>query len=168
MEHRRVALRLRFAAVPGLKSRLANAIFNLGQCGYPFGCGHRIGFLYGMLLDMCYARYEEMARLSPRDPLLLAALYMTGWAHFSAEEYLAGCAAAQKSVQGLAEAHSLAAFAANAVRAGRVSEARQAAENLMKFQPAFRASHAHYMYPIRSLQIRNRIQISLREAGVPE
>ncbi|WP_426530452.1 adenylate/guanylate cyclase domain-containing protein [Bradyrhizobium sp. McL0615] len=112
--------------------------------------------------------FEQMARLSPRDPLIHAASYMTGWAHFSTEGYSAGYIASQKAVQIVPDAHSLAAFAANALRAGRVSEAREAAERLLKFQPGFRASHAHYMFPIKSVEIRDRIQAALRDAGIPE
>ena len=112
--------------------------------------------------------FDHVMGLSPRDPLLVAAWYMTGWAHFSAENYSEGVAAADKAVQRVPDVHSLSSLAANAVRAGRVAEARRAAERLLQFQPGFRASHAHYLFPIRSLDIRDRIQAALRDAGVPE
>ena len=112
--------------------------------------------------------FDCMMRLSPRDPLLVRACYMTGWAHFVAENYSEGLMAADKAMQRVPDAHSLSSLAANAVRAGRVEDAKRAAEQLLQFQPSFRASHAHYLFPIRSLDIRDRIQAALRDAGIPE
>jgi adenylate cyclase len=65
--------------------------------------------------------FDYLMRLSPRDPLLVSAWYMTGWAHFVAQDYSEGFAAADKAVQRVPDAHSLSSFAANAVRAGRVA-----------------------------------------------
>jgi adenylate cyclase len=112
--------------------------------------------------------FRYLRRLSPRDPLLFNALYMTGWAHFTAEEYSEGCAAAQEAMQNMQDAHSLASFAANAVRAGREPEAMQAVQRLLHLQPGFKASDAHHMFPIKTLSIRNRIQAALQEAGIPD
>jgi adenylate cyclase len=112
--------------------------------------------------------FKYLRRLSPRDPLLVNASYMTGWAHFIAKEYSEGCEAAQEAVQSAPDAHSLAAFAANAIRAGREAEAMQAAEQLLRFQPGFSASHAHHLYPIRAVEVDDRIQAALRDAGIPE
>jgi adenylate cyclase len=112
--------------------------------------------------------FDHLMRLSPRDPLLISAWYMTGWAHFVAQDYSEGFAAADKAVQRVPDAHSLCSFAANAVRAGRVAEARHAAERLLNFQPGFRASHAHYLFPCRSFDVRDRIQAALRDAGIPD
>lgn len=111
--------------------------------------------------------FNQLRRLSPRDPLLFNASYMTGWAYFIVEEYAQGCEAAQEAVQ-VPDAHSLASFAANAVRAGREAEAQEAAERLLRFRPEFRASHAHHLYPVRTVELRNRIQAALRDAGIPE
>ncbi|MGY2903752.1 adenylate/guanylate cyclase domain-containing protein [Bradyrhizobium sp. URHC0002] len=112
--------------------------------------------------------FRQMKRLSPRDPLLVRAWYMTGWAHFMTQEYMEGCAAAEKAMQRVPDAHSLSSFAANAIRAGRLTEAQDAAERLLRFQPGFRASHCHYLFPVRSLESRNRIQAALQDAGIPE
>jgi adenylate cyclase len=112
--------------------------------------------------------FYHLMRLSPRDPLLVATWYMTGWAHFHSQNYSEGVVAAEKAMQRVPDAHSLSSFAANAVRVGRVTEAREAAERLLQFQPDFRASHCRYLFPIRSLESRNNIQSALREAGIPE
>jgi len=112
--------------------------------------------------------FSQMMRLSPRDPLLVRAWYITGWAHFMIQEYTEGCAAAEKAMQRVPDAHSLSSFAANAIRAGRVTEAHDAAERLLRFRPGFRASHCHYLFPVRSLESRNSIQAALRDAGIPE
>jgi adenylate cyclase len=112
--------------------------------------------------------FDHMMRLSPRDPLLVTAWYMTGWAHFTNQDYAEGVVAADKAMQRVPDAHSLAAFAANAIRAGKVTEARRAAERLLQFRPDFRASHAHYLFPVRSLTVRDTIQAALRDAGIPD
>jgi len=128
----------------------------------------------GAVMLMCEKPHEaivsfnHLMRLSPRDPLLVSTWYMTGWAHFHSQNYPEGAAAAEKAMQRVPDAHSLSSFAANAIRAGRTSEARDATEQLLRFQPGFRASHCHYLFPIRSLESRNRIQAALQDAGVPE
>jgi hypothetical protein len=71
-------------------------------------------------------------------------------------------------MQNMQDAHSLASFAANAVRAGREPEAMQAVQRLLHLQPGFKASDAHHMFPIKTLSIRNRIQAALQEAGIPD
>jgi adenylate cyclase len=112
--------------------------------------------------------FEQMRSLSPRDPLLVAASYMLAWAHFIAGDYTEGCLAASKAVEIIPDAHSLGAFAANAVRAGRLHEARRAGERLLQFQPGFRASHTRYLFPARAVEVLDRIEAALHEAGVPE
>jgi adenylate cyclase len=112
--------------------------------------------------------FDHMMRLSPRDPLLVTAWYMTGWAHFTNQNYAEGVVAADKAMQRVPDAHSLAAFAANAIRAGKVTEAQRAAERLLQFRPGFRASHAHYIFPVKSLAVRDTIQAALRDAGIPD
>jgi adenylate cyclase len=41
--------------------------------------------------------FDHLMRLSPRDPLLVPAWYMTGWAHFTAENYLEGVRGCRQS-----------------------------------------------------------------------
>jgi adenylate cyclase len=54
-----------------------------------------------------------------------------------------------KSIQFDANAHSLATFAINAVRAGRKEEANKAISRLLKLQPGFRTSHVSEAFPVR-------------------
>ena len=49
-----------------------------------------------------------------------------------------------------------------------LGEAKEAATQLLKLQPTFRASHSLEAFPVRALQIRERIIAALREAGLPE
>ena len=73
---------------------------------------------------------------------------------------------AVKSIQIAPDAHSLGAYIANAVRAGRHTEAQEAAARLVGLQPYFRASHAQQAFPIRGTGIG--IAEALREAGIPD
>ena len=112
--------------------------------------------------------FDRMMSLSPRDPLLIPAWYMSGWAHFIGEDYLEGMLAADKAVQRVPDVHSLSSLIANAIRAGRIEDARRATERLLEFQPDFRASHAHHLFPVRSSKTRARIQAALHDAGLSD
>ncbi|WP_375786887.1 adenylate/guanylate cyclase domain-containing protein [Bradyrhizobium sp. Pha-3] len=112
--------------------------------------------------------FNHVMRLSPRDPLLVRVWYMTSWAYFSQNDYANGLRVADQALQRAPDVHSLAAFTANAIRDEKPLEARQAAQRLLEFQPDFRASHAHYLFPIRSLLVREGIQGALRDAGIPD
>ena len=112
--------------------------------------------------------FNHVMRLSPRDPLLVRVWYMMSWAYFAQKDYESGLRVADQALQRAPDVHSLAAFAANAIRAEKPHEARQAAQRLLEFQPGFRASQAHYLFPIRSLIIRQGIQGALRDAGLPD
>ena len=79
-----------------------------------------------------------------------------------------GCAAALKSLQFDANAHSLLTFAINAVRAGRKEEANKAIGRLLKLQPGFRIAHVSEAFPVRWPERRVEIAAALREAGLPE
>jgi len=92
----------------------------------------------------------------------------SSFALFCLERYEDGCALAMKSIQFVANAHSLGAYIANAVGAGRSSEAREAAMQLLKLHPDFRASHAQEAFPIRLPGVRDRLAAALRDAGVPD
>jgi hypothetical protein len=72
-----------------------------------------------------------------------------------------------KSVQIVRDAHTLGAYIVNAIRAGHVIEAKEAAAQLLKSQPDFRAIHAQEAFPTRSSEMRDRITAALREAGLP-
>jgi TolB-like protein/class 3 adenylate cyclase/tetratricopeptide (TPR) repeat protein len=111
--------------------------------------------------------FERMIRLSPLDPLRTSAWNGSSFALYQLDRYQEGCEIAMKSIQVMANAHTLGAYIVNAIGAGRTPEAEQAARQLLKRQPGFRASHAEQAFPIRSAAERERIMSALRQAGLP-
>ena len=112
--------------------------------------------------------FDRMIRLSPLDPLRSGAWTGSSWALFILGRYDEGCAVAMKSIQVAADAHSLGAYIANSVCAGRTQEAREAVSQLLGRHPDFRASHTNEAFPIRLAEVRNQITIALRDAGLPD
>jgi adenylate cyclase len=111
--------------------------------------------------------FERMITLSPLDPLRVSAWNGSSFAFFCLGRYEDGCASAKKSIQVVADAHTLGAYIVNAIRAGRTSEAQEAAARLMKSQPDFRVVHAGEAFPTRSPDMRDQMIAALREAGLP-
>jgi TolB-like protein/class 3 adenylate cyclase/Tfp pilus assembly protein PilF len=111
--------------------------------------------------------FERMIRLSPLDPLRGSAWNGSSFALSQLGRYEEGCETAMKSIQIMANAHTLGAYIVNAIGAGRTADAEQAAGQLLKRQPGFRASHASEAFPIRSAAERDRLAAALREAGLP-
>ncbi len=111
--------------------------------------------------------FDRMIRLSPLDPLRVGAWNGSSFALFCLGRYEDGCVSATKSIQVVADAHTLGAYIVNAIRAGRVAEAREAAARLMRSQPGFRATHAEEAFPTRSPELRNQMIAALREADLP-
>ena len=112
--------------------------------------------------------FDRMIRLSPLDPLRISAWNGSSHAFFRLSRHEEGCAAAMKSIQFDANAHSLATFAINAVRAGRKEEANKAISRLLKLQPGFRTSHVSEAFPVRWPERRADIAAALRDAGLPD
>ena len=112
--------------------------------------------------------FEKMLRLSPLDPLKTGAWNGTSWALFLLERYEEGCAVALKAVQQAADAHSLSALAANAMRRGHTAEAREAVARILRFNPGFGSAQAREAFPVRLPEERERIVATLREAGLPD
>jgi TolB-like protein/class 3 adenylate cyclase len=112
--------------------------------------------------------FERMIRLSPLDPWRVSAWNGSSFAFFSLGRYEDGCVSAAKSIQVVADAHTLGAYIVNAIRAGRVAEAREAAARLMKSRPDFRVTHAGEAFPTRSSDMRDQMIAALREAGLPD
>jgi TolB-like protein len=111
--------------------------------------------------------FDRMIRLSPLDPLRVGAWNGSSFAFFCLGRYEDGCVSATKSIQVVADAHTLVAYIVNAIRAGQVSEAQQAAARLLRSQPDFRATHAEEAFPTRSSELHDQIIAALREAGLP-
>ena len=112
--------------------------------------------------------FDRMIRLSPLDPLRISAWNGSSHAFFRLGRHEEGCAAAMKSIQFDANAHSLATFAINAVRAGRKEEANKAIGRLLKLQPGFRTSHVSEAFPVRWPERQADIAAALRDAGLPD
>ena len=112
--------------------------------------------------------FDRMIRLSPLDPLRVSAWNGSSFAFFSLGRYEDGYVSAAKSIQVVADVHTLAAYIVNAIGAGRTAEAQQAAARLLRSQPDFRAIRAGDAFPTRSPDQRNQIIAALREAGLPE
>jgi adenylate cyclase len=112
--------------------------------------------------------FGRMIRLSPLDPLRVSAWLGTAWALFFQGRYEDGCTSATKVLQIAADANTLEAYIANSVRAGRVGEAREAAGRLLNAQPDYHASHAREAVPFRSLEVRERMVVAFRTAGLPD
>lgn len=112
--------------------------------------------------------FGRMIRLSPLDPLRLSAWNGSSHAYFRLGRHEEGCQAAEKSMQFDANAHSLLAFAINAVRCGRNEEANKAVSRVLKLQPGFRTSHVSETFPVRWPERRAEIAAALRDAGVPD
>jgi adenylate cyclase len=73
-----------------------------------------------------------------------------------------------QTIQVVKDAHTLGAYIVNAIHTGRTEEAKEAAAQLLKLQPQFRASYSAEAFPVRILEIRERMIVALREAGVPD
>ena len=111
--------------------------------------------------------FDRMIRLSPLDPLRIGAWNGSSFAFFALGRYEDGCVAAMKSIQVVANFHTLGAFIVNAIPAGQATEAQEAAARLLRSQPEFRATDAEEAFPTRSSELRNRMIAALREAGLP-
>jgi adenylate cyclase len=112
--------------------------------------------------------FDRMIRLSPLDRLRTSALNGSSFALYQLSRYDEGCAVAMKSIQIARNAHTLGAFAINAVRAGRTIEAGQTVAELLKLQPGFRTSHVREAFPVRDLDEREKIAAAFRDAGLPD
>jgi adenylate cyclase len=73
-----------------------------------------------------------------------------------------------QTTQVVKDFHTLGAYIVNAIYSGRTEEAKEAAAQLLKLQPQFRASHTAEAYPLRIPEIHERMIAAFREAGVPE
>jgi TolB-like protein/class 3 adenylate cyclase/Tfp pilus assembly protein PilF len=112
--------------------------------------------------------FDRMIRLSPLDRLKVSAWNGCSYAHFCLRHYEDGWASAMQAIQVVKDFHTLGAYIVNAIYAGRTEEAKEAAAQLLKLQPQFRASHTAEAYPLRIPEMHERMIAAFREAGVPE
>jgi TolB-like protein/class 3 adenylate cyclase/Tfp pilus assembly protein PilF len=112
--------------------------------------------------------FEQSLALNPIDPRRGVSWYGISFAHFILGNHEKGVALAKKSVELIADAHSLGVLIAHEVRAGLADDARRHAMELMNIRPDFRASHSPNVFPIRSPEFHRHLIDALREAGLPE
>jgi len=128
----------------------------------------------GWIALMCYEpersiqSFEHGLALDP-----LTAMRGISWngmalAYFVLGQYDKGLEFAGKSVELVADVHSLPPLIANEVRRGRLVEARQRAVQLMSIHPGFRASLSHHLFPVRSPEFHRLLSDALREVGILE
>jgi TolB-like protein/class 3 adenylate cyclase len=112
--------------------------------------------------------FDRMIRLSPLDRLRISAWNGSSFALYQLGRYDEGCAVAMKSIQLARHAHTLAAFAVNAMGAGRTTEAMQTVAELLKLHSGFRTSHVREAFPVRDPNARETMAVALRDAGLPD
>ena len=112
--------------------------------------------------------FEHGLALSPMAPRRGTSWNGMAFAYFILGQYDKGREFAEKSVELVADIHSLTALIANEVRSGRRADARQRAVQLMNIHPGFRAAHSHHLFPVRSPEFHRLLSDALREAGISE
>jgi len=112
--------------------------------------------------------FAQMQRLSPLDPLRGGALFGAAFAYWFEAKYSDGCIVATEAMNVGTNAHSLVSFILNALPNGRAVDARDAATRLLELHPNFRLADAHRAFPMQKAEWRNRVEATLREAGIPE
>ena len=112
--------------------------------------------------------FEHGLALDPMTPRRGISWNGMAFAYFILGQYDKGREFAEKSVELVADVHSLPALIANEVRSGRLADARQRAVQLMNIHPGFRASHSHHLFPVRSPEFHRLLSDALREVGISE
>jgi tetratricopeptide (TPR) repeat protein len=90
------------------------------------------------------------------------------YGHFFAGRYGEASTWAEKSLQNHVNPVALRVLAASMALAGRLEEARSAANRLMHLDPALRVSHIKKLIPIRRPDDLARLEEGLRLAGLPQ
>ncbi|MFB9268058.1 tetratricopeptide repeat protein [Bradyrhizobium erythrophlei] len=111
--------------------------------------------------------FDRVLRVDPLDPNRRYAWMGIAFALFCPGRYVEGCEWAAKAVQVHAEAHSLGLLIINTIGAGRIDDARDAAAQLLKLRPDFRASHSGEVFRARSAATQDRILKALQASGLP-
>ena len=112
--------------------------------------------------------FEHGLALDPMNPRRGTIWNGMAFAYFILGQYDKGREFAERSVELVADVHSLPALIANEVRSGRLADARQRAVQLMNIHPGFRASHSHHLFPVRSPEFHRLLSDALREVGISE
>jgi len=128
----------------------------------------------GWIALMCYEpersiqSFEHGLALDPLTTMRGISWNGMALAYFVLGQYDKGLEFAGKSVELVADVHSLPPLIANEVRRGRLVEARQRAVQLMSIHPGFRASLSRHLFPVRSPEFHRLLADALSEAGISE
>jgi tetratricopeptide (TPR) repeat protein len=112
---------------------------------------------------------ERALRLSPFDPVINAPLNALSIAHFSRGDFEAAADAARRSLRAnprMPQSHWY--LTAPLARLGQLSEARQAAADLLAVQPGFRISASGFARLGFTPNLVALYEEALRGAGLPE
>jgi adenylate cyclase len=112
--------------------------------------------------------FETMLRLSPVDPMRPFLFSGMAFAQFLLGQYDDGRRTAGEIMQLFPHVQSFGSYIVNSVGAGAILDAKQAAKQLLKFDPNFHVSNACDIFPTRSQEMRTKIDEALRAAGLPE
>jgi TolB-like protein len=112
-----------------------------------------------------FTRYTRLSPLDPFTPYIQAGM---AFAYFLIDQYDKGLSWAEKSFQEFKVAHTFAAYAANALFAGRAVEAKAAVLQWHEIDPEMRLCHINDLFPTRKQEYREKILNALRNAGLPE
>jgi hypothetical protein len=107
-------------------------------------------------------------RLSPLDPTRPYTLSGIAFGQFFLDRYEEGRRIVKEILQVFPHHQSFATYIFNCVGAGDLAEAKSAAAQFRKFDPGFCVSRASAIFPMQSLEYRNKIDNALRTAGIPE
>lgn len=112
--------------------------------------------------------FEKLLKLSPLDPSRPNSLTGIASGYFFLDRYDEGRRMAKESMQPHPNHQGFASYIVNCVGCGDMQEASKTVADLLKFDPSFRVSRAVEIFPIKSLEMRNKFDNALRTAGVPE
>jgi tetratricopeptide (TPR) repeat protein len=112
--------------------------------------------------------FERQFRLSPLEPRRAGTLNGIAFAHYHAGAYGQGRDIAAKALELGVDAHTLCALIVNEVALGHLEEARASASRLPQVRRDFRAADSRWIFPMRVVEVADRIAAALRASGVPE
>ena len=112
--------------------------------------------------------FERQLQLSPIDPRRATVWNGMAFAHYQSGTYGQGRDIAAKALELGVDAHTLCALIINEVALGHLEEARVCAGRLLQVRPDFRAADSRWIFPIRGLEVADRIVAALRASGIPE
>jgi adenylate cyclase len=111
--------------------------------------------------------FQSMIRFSPLDSLRVNSSAGIAWALWLQGKYDEGLALASSVVTVFPSVQAFGSLIANSVALGRMDEARAAAAELDKIDPAVRTTRPSEVFPLRKAEFRAKLDEALRVAGLP-